>query len=127
MPLEVLTRLLYGSEGLRRYDLSVGTVLPDKFFSPKERESYLKRKLIRETDKKPNLPSEAGEEIEQLADLSTLKLVEAKEFLEDEYDVAKLEKYFDQESSQKSPRKGLLKWINKKSDELTGFESARVR
>jgi len=120
--------MLYGSkEDLKSYDFSVGTILPDNFFPSELRESYLSKKLIRETDKKPNLSPEAGENIEQLADLSKMKLVEAKEFLEDEYDVARLEKYFDQENGQKSPRKKLLKWIEKQSNELTGFEGARVK
>lgn len=126
MSLEILVPIQYGSQDRVIYDLKVGDILPNNFFLPKEKERLLSEKAIQETSKKPNI-SPKGEKLEELADLSGMKLVEAKEFLEDEYNIVKLEKYFDQESNQKSPRKKLLAWIEKKSNELTGFESARVK
>lgn len=126
MSLEILVPIQYGSQDRVIYDLKVGDILPNNFFLPKEKERLLSEKAIQETSKKPNI-SPKGEKLEELTDLSGMKLVEAKEFLEDEYNIVKLEKYFDQESNQKSPRKKLLAWIEKKSNELTGFEAARVK
>ena len=130
MSLEILLPLHCGSATFAEdriiYDLEIGRIISDDFLFPADKKRYLERKFIKESHETPNILPK-GEELEPLPDLGKMKLIEAREFLEDEYDIVKLEKYFDQESSQRVPRKKLLEWIEKKSNELTGFESARVK
>jgi len=130
MALEILLSLHCGSASFEQdhiiYDLEVGSIISGDFFSPTEKEKYLKKGLIKESSLPPSIFPK-GEKIKPLPDLGKMKLVEAKEFLEDEYDVIKLEKYHDQESGRKSPRKKLLQWIERKANELQGFEQTRVK
>ena len=126
MSLEVLCSLSYGSPDLIKYKFGTDNILPDDFFPPEEREEYLEKGFIKESDQPPNTFPK-GEKIEQLPDLGKMKITVAREFLEDEYDVVKLEKYHDQESSRKAPRKKLLQWIERKTNELQGFEPTRTR
>ena len=126
MSLEVLCSLSYGSPDHVVYKLKNGNILPNDFFPSEERKEYLEKGFIKESDQPPNTFPK-GEKIEQLPDLGGMKITEAREFLEDEYDVVKLEKYHDQESNRKNPRKKLLEWIERKTNELQGFEPTRVR
>jgi len=130
MALEILMPLHCGSASFEKdrtiYDLEIGSIIPDDFFFPTDKENYLEREFIKESSLPPNTFPK-GEKIKPLPDLGKMKLVRAKEFLEDEYDVAKLEKYHDQESGRKSPRKKLLQWIERKANELQGFEQTRVK
>ena len=126
MSLEVLIQISYGAPDRTTYKLKVGNIVPDDFFLPIEREKALERKMVKETPLPPNIHPE-GEKKESLPDLSKLKVVEVKEFLEEEFNVANLLRYFDQESSRNTPRKKLLAWIEKKVNELTEFEPARVK
>ncbi len=126
MSLEVLTQISYGAPDRTTYKLKIGEIIPDDFFLPIERERALERKMVKETSLPSNIQPE-GEKREPLADLSKLKVVEVKEFLEEEFKVANLLRYFDQENSRKAPRKKLLAWIEKKANDLTEFEPARVK
>ena len=130
MALEILLSLRCGSASFEQdriiYDLEVGSIVPGDFFSPTEKEKYLKKGLIKESSLPPSTFPK-GEKIRPLPALGKMKLIEAKEFLEDEYDVTKLEKYYDQENDRKLPRKKLLEWIQKKVFDLQGFETARTK
>ena len=126
MSLEVLCSLSYGSPDHVVYKLKSGNILPNDFFPPEERKEYLEKGFIGESKEHPDTFPK-GTKIEPLPDLGRMKITEAREFLEDEYDVVKLEKYHDQESGRKSPRKKLLEWIERKVNGLQGFEPTRTK
>lgn len=128
MSLEVLCSLTYGSPDLVIYKLKVGNILPNDFFTPEEREEYLApdKNFIKESKERPDTFPK-GTKIEPLPDLGGMKITEAREFLEDEFDVVKLEKYHDQESGRAHPRKKLLQWIERKTNELQGFKPTTVK
>lgn len=126
MSLEVLTPLTH-SRGGKRYHLKEGDILPDGFFEPRDREAFLERDppLIKKVNDSPATVPE-GKKQPVLTDLSKMKIPAAKGLLETEYEVVNLEKYWDQENSNKR-RKSILNWIDLKIRDLTGFEPARVR
>jgi len=113
MSLEILCSMSYGSSDRVRYKLVAGNILPNDFFSSAEKDDYLKKEFIKESDQSPNTFPK-GEKIKPLPDLGKMKISDAREFLEDEYDVAKLEKYHDQEIIRKNQERSSCSGLREK-------------
>ena len=121
---EILEPLTYGQNHVI-YDLKPEDVVPDRFFTPAEKRSLLKRGFIKPSKRKPT--ELRSKNTVQLADLSTMTDMEAKEVLSNEFEVTTLGRYIYQEQNQPSPREPIIKWIEGRINELTGFEPSRVR
>jgi len=121
---EILEPLTYGQNHVI-YDLKPEDVVPDRFFTPAEKRSFLKSGFIKPSKRKPT--ELRSKNTVQLADLSTMTDMEAKEVLSNEFEVTTLGRYIYQEQNQPSPREPIIKWIEGRINELTGFEPSRVR
>jgi len=124
MPYKVLIEIKYGKEG-QSFTLKPGDIIGDRFMLKRDRKQMLEINAIEKTREDPTIDPE-GVPIETLADLQEMNVAEVRAFLENEYDVAKLEKYVDQENRAKERRrKTVIIFLQKKISELTGYEYPR--
>jgi len=122
--LEILEPLTYGQNHVI-YNLKPEDVVSDKFFTSAEKRSFLKKGFIRSSKRKPT--ELRSKNTVQLVDLSKMTEMEVKEILSNEFEVTSLGRYIYQEQNQPAPRESLMKWIEGRINELTGFEPSRVR
>lgn len=120
MPYEILIPIKHGAEG-KIYELEVGDIVPNDFFSEEQIKSLFTHKAMRESLEKPGTPLPSGT-VEELIDLSSMTVAVAKELLEAETDVTRLTKYLDQESHNPNGRRSMTEFIERKIKYLTGYE-----
>jgi len=121
MPYRVNGNIKYGKEN-QVFLLKPGDIVHDGFFLKKDRDNLLDLEGISKTRATPTVSPE-GLRIPQLVDLQDMNVSKVREFLENEFNVATLEKYLDQESKAgEARRKTVLLYIQKRISEMTGYE-----
>ena len=122
MSLEILTPVKYGNpETGILYPLTIGDRVKEDFFDDVTLQRLMKEGNIKKSLERPNrLPR--GQELPDVKDVTQFTVAECKEFVCEEPDVTTLEKYIDQENIQEAPRSSLLKYIENRIKELTGYD-----
>jgi len=117
MSLEAMVPIKYQRDG-EKFKIEEGTILPKTFFTTKERNALLDKGRIRRSKERPEKLK--GMEVPEFQDLGKMTVVEAKEFLDEEYEIVNLEKFIDQENHQKTPRSSIIKFIERRIRDLVG-------
>jgi len=124
MPYKVKMEIKYGKEG-QIFVLKPRDIVGDRFFLSRDRKQMLEINAIEKTREDPTINPE-GTQIESLADLQEMNVAQVREFLENEHDVTKLEKYIDQENRAKDRRrKSVIIFLQRKISDLTEYEYPR--
>lgn len=124
MSYEVLKPILHGKEG-RKFDLKSGDIVANDFFKPGTIKNLLASGNIQPSKKRTKKIK--GREGARLRDITIMTIPGVKEVLEAEFKVANLERYLDQENTQESPRLDVLRYIDRRIKELTGYEGKFIK
>jgi len=121
MSVEILTPISYGKDR-KVFNLKKGECVKDDFFDEITLNNFIERKYIKFSKEDAN-PKPEGENIEApLVDITSCTVAEGKEFIDKEIDIVKLEKYLDMENTNETPRSTMVKFIEGRIRELTGYD-----
>lgn len=124
MSYEILKPISHGKEG-RRFELKPGDAVANDFFKPEAVKTHLTNGNIQPSKKRTKrIP---GKETFRIRDITVMTIPAVKEVLEAEFKVANLERYEDQERTQESPRMDVLRYIDRRIKELTGYEGKFIK
>ncbi len=124
MSYDILKSIKYGKDN-QSFRLKPGDTVANNFFSSKETKILVASKSIQKNEVSRKKPEKVkGQERSRLHDITVMTIPGAKETIEAEFKVANLERYIDQEKAQESPRMDILRYIDRRIKELTGYEHA---
>ena len=122
MSLEILTPIKYGHpETGVVYSLAIGDRVKENFFDEVSLKRLESKGYVEKSLERPNRVPK-GKELPEIKDVTQFTVAICKEFICEESDVTTLEKYIDQENAQEFPRSSLIKYIENRIKELTGYE-----
>lgn len=127
MSYEILKSIKYGKDG-QSFRLKPGDTVANDFFATKEIKTLETAENIRKNEVSKKKPKKIkGQEKSRLLDITVMTIPAVKEVIEAEFKVANLERYIDQEKTQESPRMDVLRYIDRRIKELTGYEHVAPR
>ena len=118
MSFELVRPIRYGNKQGTRFKLPRGTIVDKKFFDKATRTALWNESSIIKSDKAPTIGID-GIKVPEIVDITTMTVVQAKEFLDNEPHVAMLEKYLDQANKEEFPRKTIVEFIERRIKGLT--------
>ena len=124
MTIEVLTPISYGKDRMV-YDLKPGPkgFVEDDFFDKDTLDKFLGLKYLRYSKEDANSKLKGEDLGAPLVDITSFTVAEGKEFIDKEVDLVRLEKFLDMENADDTPRSTLVKFIEGRIKELTGYDT----